>query len=204
MGELPLGAQAKLLRAIDAREVVPIGAVQPRPIDVRVIAATHRDLSTMIAENTFRADLYFRLDGLTIHVPPLRDRRNEIEALAREFVPASVHIAADAHAALLEHGWPGNVRELKKVMERAVVLADGGHIRATHLQFMRPVASGPEAQRSAPDLRAERAQAERHAIERALEQSEGNQTRAAALLGISRRTLVERLARFGIKRGYKT
>ena len=200
VGELPLAAQAKLLRALDAREIVPLGAVKPRPIDVRVIAVTHRDLTAMVEEKTFREDLYFRLDGLTIHVPPLRDRQGEIAELAAEFVPSGTAVGPDVIAALLSYEWPGNVRELKKVMERASVLAAGGVIGAEHVQFKRSADKADEPRRSAPDLRAEREQAERRAIEQALEQTDGNQTRAAALLGVSRRTLVERLGRFGIRR----
>ena len=212
VGELPASAQAKLLRALDAREIVPLGGIKPRPIDVRVIAVTHRDLATMVDDKTFRADLYFRLDGLTIHVPPLRDRMGELDTLVRELVPKEVSVGPDVISALRAYDWPGNVRELKKVLERAVVLAGGGQgagqgtgpLRPEHVQFKRSPAGGEPARASAPDLRAEREQAERKAIERALEQADGNQTRAAALLGVSRRTLVERLGRFGIKRGSKT
>jgi two-component system response regulator AtoC len=202
IGDLPLGVQAKLLRALDAKEVVPLGAVKPRPIDVRLVAATHRSLAAMVDEKTFREDLYFRLDGLTIHVPPLRDRREEIPELARLFVREDIEIGADAYAALEEYGWPGNVRELKKVMERATVLAGPGPLRPAHLQFRPAPPKGASTGDSPPlqDLRVEREKGERRAIERALEETGGNQTRAAALLGISRRTLVERLGRYGIKR----
>ena len=191
IGELPLATQAKLLRALDAREILRLGSTKPRPIDVRVIAATHRDLSAMVDEKTFRADLFFRIDGLTIHVPPLRDRTGEITTLAREFSRREMDAAVKA--ALIDYAWPGNVRELKKVMERAVVLAGSGPIEVKHLQLKAPTADPA-------DFWTERDRAERRSIERALEQSKGNQTRAAALLGISRRTLVDRLTRYGIHR----
>ena len=203
VGELPLATQAKLLRAIDAREIVRLGSVKPRPIDVRVIAATHRDLVAMVDAGTFRSDLFFRLDGLTIHVPPLRQRREEIVPLAREFVrracanrPPLVMDGA-VEAALLAHAWPGNVRELQKVMERAVVLAGKGPLTIAHLQLK----GAPAAEPAAADFKGEREAAERRSIERALEQAGGNQTRAAALLGISRRTLVDRLGRYGLRKG---
>jgi two-component system response regulator AtoC len=199
VGDLPLGIQAKVLRALDAREIMRLGAVKPKPIDVRVIAATHRDLTAMVDEKTFRADLFYRLDGLTIHVPPLRDRPEEIVPLAREIVRGACQgkkqlVVDDVVAsALRDHAWPGNVRELKKVMERAVVLAGGGPLTVAHLQLKAPPVEPS-------DFKTERERAERRSIERALEQSHGNQTRAAEILGISRRTLVDRLGRYGIQR----
>jgi len=207
VGELPLATQAKLLRALDAREIIRVGAIEPRAIDVRIIAATHRDLAKMIEEESFRSDLYFRLDGLTIHIPPLRERKAEILILAREFLKSACATAgrapraltAEVEAALRSYEWPGNVRELKKVIERAVVLAGSGEISVAHLQFK------SKAPSAAPEtsFKTEREVAEKRAIERALEQCGGNQTRAAAHLGISRRTLVDRLGRYGIKRGDK-
>jgi transcriptional regulator with PAS, ATPase and Fis domain len=190
--------QAKLLRALDAREVVRLGALKPRAIDIRVIAATHRDLATMVDEKTFREDLYFRLDGMTIHVPPLRDRKDEIVPLARKFA-GTKPLGADAEATLLGYEWPGNVRELLKVIERAVVLAGTSPIGAAHLRFKRPAAK--DDVKATADFRGERDRAERRAIEQALDKCGGNQTRAAALLGISRRTLVDRIGKYGIKRG---
>jgi DNA-binding NtrC family response regulator len=140
-GEMPLALQAKLLRVLDQREVFRVGSVVPRPIDVRFIAATNRDLSGEIARGRFRQDLFFRLNGITLAVPPLRERAEEIVPLARLFAAkASIHagrgeprIAPEALALLRGYAWPGNVRELRNVMERAVLLCGGDEIRAEHL-----------------------------------------------------------------------
>jgi len=207
IGELPLPIQAKLLRALDAREVVPLGALRARAIDVRVVAATHRDLAGMVEAGTFRADLLFRLDGLTMHVPPLRDRPRDIVPLARDLAAEAcaaagkprVDLTSDVEAALAARPWPGNVRELKKSIERALVLAGWKSPALEHFRFQDAPAAEPAA-----DFHGERERGERRAIERALEQCDGNQTRAAKLLGISRRTLVDRLGRYGISRGKKT
>jgi transcriptional regulator with PAS, ATPase and Fis domain len=210
VGELPLGMQAKLLRALDAREILRLGALAPTPIDVRVIASTNRDLATMADDGGFRRDLFYRLDGLTIHVPPLRDRREEIPALAERFATEAAAsagkgaprpvLSAGARAKLVGHAWPGNVRELRQVVQRALVLSQGGTIDADHVVLSgATAASGP----SETDLRGERDRAERRAIEEALAACNGNQTKAAARLGISRRTLIERLDKFGLPRPRK-
>jgi transcriptional regulator with GAF, ATPase, and Fis domain len=142
IGEMPAGLQARLLRVIEQRQVLRIGAVRPRPIDVRFIAATNRDLEAEITRGTFRQDLYFRLNGVTLYVPPLRERVDEIETLATEFIR---HFAAEAGRsvpprlsrealALLEvYGWPGNIRELRNVIERAVLLSSDDEITVAHL-----------------------------------------------------------------------
>lgn len=199
IGEMPLGVQAKLLRALDAGEIVRLGAVKPRKIDVRVIAATNRDLGAMVEAGTFRADLLYRLDGMTIHVPPLRDRREEIRGLARKFAGETA-IHEDAFARLEQHQWPGNVRELKKVIERAVVLAAGGDISSEHIV----IRGAPTPSAPAVPLRDERERAEIAAIQEALATCNGNQTRAAEKLGIARRTLIEKLDRYGLPRPRKT
>jgi DNA-binding NtrC family response regulator len=204
IGEMPLAVQAKLLRALDAGEIVRLGAVKPRMIDVRVIAATNRDLGAMVESGTFRADLLYRLDGMTIHVPPLRERKDEIRALARKFA-GDVAIGEDAFARLEAHSWPGNVRELKKVIERAVVLAAGSAIDGEHIVLRGgPSPSAPNVSVSAvPALKDERDRAEVAAIQEALAACNGNQTRAAEKLGIARRTLIEKLDRYGLPRPRK-
>jgi two-component system, NtrC family, response regulator AtoC len=227
VGEMPVAVQAKLLRALDAGEIVRLGAVKPRPIDVRIVAATNRDLGAMVEEGTFRADLLYRLDGMTIHVPPLRDRKNEITGLAEKFVKDACEksqrsiatIGPEAMQALRAHDWPGNVRELKKVIERALVLTGGADvIDANHIVLRsagpaaaaataakHPSATTPVARESGGELlRDERERAEIEAIQDALAACNGNQTRAAAQLGISRRTLIERLDRYGMPRPRKT
>ncbi|MCE9579048.1 MAG: sigma 54-interacting transcriptional regulator [Deltaproteobacteria bacterium] len=230
VGELSPSTQAKLLRAIDSREVTRIGAVRPIPIDVRFIAATNRDLPAEVAAKRFRADLYFRLDGITLVIPPLRERPHRIVPLAQTFLAEAQRaagrpvapIALDVAAALEAHDWPGNARELKAVVERALVLARGGAIGVQHLKFS-PRAEPPEPAPPAPAPAAASAPAapraptddgdarfvatltpeqrlERQQLIDALERCAGNQTRAARDLGISRTTLVNRIQLYRIPR----
>ncbi len=140
IGELPLELQAKLLRAIETREVLRVGAVRPVTLDLRILAATNRELLAEVEAGRFRRDLYYRLAGLTLSIPPLRERLHQVETLATRFARAAatggaseVVLAAEALAQLRAHDWPGNVRELKSVVERAVLLAGGGPVRAEHL-----------------------------------------------------------------------
>jgi DNA-binding NtrC family response regulator len=141
VGEMPLSLQAKLLRVIEQREVLRVGALTPRPIDVRFVAATNRDLQQELVLGRFRQDLYFRLNGFSIVIPPLRERVEEIEPLARHFVEIAcrqvgrrrLDIAKDALAQLCAYEWPGNIRELKNVMDRAVLLCSGSTIAAEHV-----------------------------------------------------------------------
>ncbi len=145
IGELPLELQAKLLRAIETREVLRVGAVRPAPIDVRFLAATHRDLAAASAAGAFRRDLFYRLAGITLSVAPLRERRTRITALAARFAREATgradSLTPEACARLASHDWPGNVRELKNVIERATLLAEGGPLRAEHLLFDTEVAA---------------------------------------------------------------
>ncbi len=223
IGELPLSTQAKLLRAIESREVLRIGSIRPIKIDVRFIAATNRDLPTEVNEKRFRQDLYFRLDGITLMIPPLRERRDRIPALAVRFFEAALEksakrstLAPEVFAALQAYDWPGNVRELKAVIERALLLARGNELGVRHLAFSprvegsSPVAAVANAApavvtKRVPDdpalahlTPAEREQ--RRELLEALEKFSGNQTRAAKALGISRTTLVNRLNLFRIAR----
>ncbi|MBX3223030.1 MAG: sigma 54-interacting transcriptional regulator [Labilithrix sp.] len=316
VGEMPQTTQAKLLRVLESREVMRVGSVEARPIDVRILAATNRDLPALVASGAFRSDLYFRLDGITIRLPPLRERRAEILPIATSLLATASKgsppsMSAEAIARLESYAWPGNVRELRNVIERAVVLSAGGPIEVHHL-FVETISLPPPAGASAPpvpagafattvmpavpasafanavmpaapagafattvmpavpadafatspnaptippaafattvmpavpagafatspnaptippaafattvmpavpagaatpaaaaptgDLRADVEGYERARIEEALAQSGGNQTRAAALLGISRRTLVSRLEAYGFPRPRK-
>jgi transcriptional regulator with GAF, ATPase, and Fis domain len=141
VGEMPLSLQAKLLRVLEQREVLRVGAVTPRAIDVRFVAATNRNLEEEIARDRFRSDLYYRLNGFTIVIPPLRQRTDEIEPLARHFVRlackagarGSLDLSAEALAILVAYDWPGNIRELKNVIDRAVLLSSGRRILPEHL-----------------------------------------------------------------------
>ena len=208
IGELPLATQAKLLRAIERREVLRLGAIRPVAIDVRFIAATNRELVAEVARGAFRADLFYRLDGITLVIPPLRERRGAIAPLALRFVEAAGRRLSRSHqlspqvvAALEAHPWPGNVRELKAVIERAAVLAGGREIAVHHLVFSQVAAGPPEAQ-SEPGVSALEPDqvADRVRVIQALEQCAGNQTRAAQLLGISRTTMITKLRIYKIAR----
>ncbi|MFT5680585.1 MAG: hypothetical protein ACI8RZ_001491 [Myxococcota bacterium] len=139
IGDLPLEVQAKLLRFLENGEVQPLGEDRPLKVNVRVVAATHRDLPAMVAERTFREDLLYRLRVIPLHLPPLRERREDILPLARHFLSqltdGAVRLAPDAAAALLAHPWPGNIRELRNLLERSAVFVEGGMLRATELRF---------------------------------------------------------------------
>ena len=219
IGEMPMTLQAKLLRVLEQREVLRVGALKPRAIDVRFLAATNRDLEAEIVAGRFRRDLYFRLDTISVTVPPLRERVHEIEPLARAFVAeacaqsrqvAVPEIAPAALALLTRYGWPGNIRELRNVMERAVVLCVGSVIEIEHLPAdkMAPVvklgqAPGGRAVEALAALYDPDPEQERARILEALTECRGNQTQAAARLGISRRTLVTKLGQHGLPRPRK-
>jgi transcriptional regulator with GAF, ATPase, and Fis domain len=232
VGELPATFQAKLLRVIEEKKVRRVGGLVPRPIDVRLLAATNRDLEREVARGSFRGDLYYRLDGFRLVVPPLRERVEEIEPLARHYaalfcrevgMPAP-EIAPDAADLLRAHEWPGNVRELKNVIQRAVLLSAGGPITVDRLperKRARPAAPEPGAATGANPLvdhaktarlpallldekRETVESLERRRIHAALEECAGNQTRAAKLLGISRRGLCIKLEKYGLPRPRKT
>ncbi len=187
---------------------------------MRFIAATHRDLEALAAQGAFRQDLFFRLNGISLTIPPLRERRGEIAELARRMLAASARLvdratapvlSRAALAALEAHPWPGNVRELRNAIERAVALAEGSEILPEHLppRVTAPMTGSPQPSAAPPGLDAlERARrdwkaAERQRVLDALEKCDGNQTRAAELLGVSRRTLVYRLDEYGIERPRK-
>jgi len=216
VGELPQPAQAKLLRAIETHEVTRVGGVKPITLDVRFVAATNRDLASEVSSGQFRSDLYFRLNGVTLLIPPLRDRRDQIGPLALRFLEATVaqrrmarvpQLAPNVLAHLRAYAWPGNVRELKSVIERAVVLARGGEIRIEQLGLSGRVAAPRERPATAAAAEASEWTAaendERARIVAALAECSGNQTRAAKLLGISRATLVNKLSIYRITRPRK-
>jgi two-component system, NtrC family, response regulator AtoC len=219
IGEMPAALQSKLLRVLEERMVTRVGGLRPKPIDVRFISATHRDLGAESSQGRFRQDLFFRLNGISLVIPPLRERPGEIEALARAFLAAGrapgapePTLSPAAVAALKAHPWPGNVRELRNVMGRALVLSGGGTIEPEHLKLDPPRPSEPKpASASAPapaanatgPLSAAVDALEKQRILDALERCAGNQSRAAKMLGISRGTLLSRLDAFGIPRPRK-
>jgi transcriptional regulator with PAS, ATPase and Fis domain len=214
LGEMPLGAQAKLLQVIEEKLVRRIGALKSQAIDVRFISATNRDLDAAVAQGTFRRDLLFRLNGIVLAVPPLRERVDETELLARSFIHARFEefdlsappaLSDEALAALRAYAWPGNVRELKNVIDRALVLSQQGEITAADLQLVRP-GDGDGAVGAAPSrdpARDETASDEAEALRELLARFAGNQSRAAKALGIARSTLIARMERFGIPRPRK-
>lgn len=205
IAELPRQLQAKLLRVFEDRSIQRVGGVEPRPIDVRFLAATHRDLAEEVAMGRFREDLYFRLCGVVLRIPPLRERRDELPRLAEELLTRlttdPVRLSERALDALGRHPWPGNVRELRAVLDRALLLRTGLAIEPEHLVFEYPTAGGntcairPSATGHV-DARHEK-------IRAALEATHGNQTKAAAFLGISRRTLTNWLNELGLPRPRK-
>jgi len=220
VGELPASMQVKLLRVLEERAVLRVGARTPRSIDVRFIAATNRDLEAEVSAGRFREDLFYRLNGLSLSIPPLRDRPGELELLARSFVltacgqleRAPLSLSPEALRLLRSHRWPGNVRELRNVIDRAVVLCAENSIGSEHLPAaLTAAASASELASTSPQeapavevdpvrYEAQLESLERARIVEALGRCAGNQTQAAKLLGVARRTLVARLVELGIPR----
>jgi two-component system, NtrC family, response regulator AtoC len=194
--------------------VLRVGATTPTAIDVRVLAATHRDLPVDVKTGKFRQDLYFRLNGMTVTVPPLRERRADIAELARRFAARTAkvmnlrepEIEPAALTRLEAHAWPGNVRELRNVMDRAVALAGGHVIGVAHLFFDEPAVSvrAPSVTTGDGDLRESLDAEEKRRILAALAACDGNQTKAAEQLGMPRRTFVARLQQYGLTKPRKS
>src|SRR5918911_2261807 len=207
IGETTPATQVKLLRVLQHREVIRVGATEPEPIDTRLIAATNRDLEEEIKRGTFRSDLFYRLNVIALHLPPLRQRREDIPLLAEYFLQRAAQmrgesakvLAPDALEVLQEYGWPGNVRELENALERAVILTTGDTIGVPALpqRITERKAEPLVADRSPPNPTLE-------AIERAyilwvLQSEGGNKTRAAEALGIDPSTLYRKLSRYGVE-----
>lgn len=200
IGDMSLRSQAALLRVLQEKVVTPVGSNQPRPIHARVIAATHRHLPDEIKAGRFRADLYYRLKGVMIQLPPLRQRTDILplaEHLLRQLAPGSTaSISREAQELLAAYAWPGNIRELQSVLIQAAFLAEGGDIEAGHIQLEGPDATGDFSFRKQelPSLK----ESEMEAIKRAIRTTGGNVSQAAKLLQIGRNTLYRKLAEYRI------
>ncbi|MCF7806022.1 MAG: sigma-54 dependent transcriptional regulator [Candidatus Marinimicrobia bacterium] len=207
VGEIPQNVQVQLLRVLQQRKVTPIGHDNEIPVDVRIIAATNRDLEEAVESGAFREDLYFRLNVFPVHMPPLRDRREDIPLLVDHFLQKhapdeDIKVTQEAFNQLFEYGYPGNVRELENIIERALILSEGGDIYPEHL----PDSIGGQKNSKAgnlelqiPDTGISLEQIEKDLITKALDKAKGNQTRAAELLDISRQTLIYRMEKYNLR-----
>jgi DNA-binding NtrC family response regulator len=205
IGDVSPAVQAKLLRVIQERDFIPVGATKARKVDIRFVAATNKDLEKEVREGRFREDLYYRLNVITLDLPPLRDRREDIEPLARHFLQKFSRrinkeltgIDPEALTALTAYHWPGNVRELENVMERAVILARSGRITVDALPIRtEPVAAFRAEQGPAPLVSLETM--ERDHIQRILTSTGYHKSRSAEILGISRKTLDRKILEYGL------
>lgn len=203
IGDLPVSLQAKLLRFLQERVIERVGGRQEVPVDVRIVCATHQSLKDRIISGQFREDLYYRLAEIVVEIPPLRDRKGDAALLAHAFVRrfsaeqrgGEMTLLGDAVEAIEAHGWPGNVRELENVIKRAVIMAEGTVITAADIV-------GTEAathEDKALNLRQVRDEAEKNAVLRVLGRVNGNLSKAAELLGVSRPTLYDLMHRFGLR-----
>ena len=205
IGDLPMPAQATLLRVLQESEVMPVGATRPVKMDLRVVAATHRDLADLAARELFRPDLLARLDGAVISLPPLRDRREDFGVIGAALIEkcagdaaSSVSFSADAARLLLLHGWPLNVRELEKCLDSALVLAHDGRVELEHLP---EVVREPPRQPSSPEPMREQDQLLRGELMKQLRENHGNVTAVARSMGKARTQVQRWLRRFDIDPG---
>ena len=208
IGELPLEMQVKLLRVIEQKVVERLGGVESRPLDVRLVVATHRNLEEEVERGAFREDLYFRIKVVVLEVAPLRERSEDLPELVECFLNRQAErleitrpgISEDALAALAERPWPGNVRELENAVERAVLLAEGSVLTREDFGLTSPGSSTAEGRSTLKEVsRQAAAAAERRMIRAALELHDGNVTHAAARLGLSRRGLQLKMKEFGLR-----
>ncbi|MDH0777239.1 sigma-54 dependent transcriptional regulator [Delftia tsuruhatensis] len=202
VGDMPLPTQAKILRALQEREITPVGASRALPVNVRIIAATHRDMPDAVRQGRFREDLWYRLQVVPVHLPPLRERLGDVLLLAEHFLrqgggASPKRLGSDAARLLLAHDWPGNVRELRNAMERAALLCPGPVIGPEHIGLQPAAANGPAIDWNGP-LAPAVAQLEREMVTRALAATMGNRAEAARRLGLSRQQLYRKLAEFGL------
>jgi two-component system nitrogen regulation response regulator GlnG len=226
LGDIPLPVQVKLLRVLEQGEVLPVGANRPRSLDVRLLAATNQDLGRLVAEGRFREDLFYRLNVFALHLPPLRDRREDIPALAehflRRFAPQALPLAADTLSYLQEQAWPGNVRELRNALEHAAIVAHLSGIRPEHFpQPVAPTPPGSPADRLAAAVRAWATEriaagetpsglyaeflqaAEPALLDEVSRRVRGNRWEAARWLGLNRATVRKKLGEYGLGEAHR-
>jgi len=211
IGDLNISMQAKILRALQEKEIMRVGGTRPIKVDVRVIAATNRDLEAMVKDGRFREDLYYRLNIIPIVIPPLRNRRDDIPPLVDFFIAkhsASSNrqiqgLTASARNLVMSYSWPGNVRQLESAIERAILLCEGNEIQVEDLpvEIRQEGTSASAFNFKLPPEGISFEEVERSLITQAMEQTNWNITRAAKLLGLSFRTLQYRLEKFGMKKG---
>ena len=212
VGELPLSLQAKLLRVLQDNEVWPVGGDHPVPVQIRVVAATNKELEHQVEKGSFREDLFFRLQVIPVHLPPLRARRSDIPTLVQHFLDKankkhglSVSLSREAMIYLWEYDWPGNIRELENMVERIVILSDGNTADVTDLpanirsfvgdkKTMQPAFSDDLI-----DMREATVQLQQRLMEEALRLTKGNKSAAAKMLGLKRTTLVAKLRKTTVK-----
>jgi DNA-binding NtrC family response regulator len=205
IGDMPASVQTRLLRVLQEGIVQPVGSEDGIKVDVRILSATHQDLEQSIADKAFRHDLYFRLKGIELFVPPLRDRQEDILLLANSFLPPDRQLSESAVAAIMNHSWPGNVRELQQMIASAVALSDETRITARDLGLDSKMSSGQlQAWDAYLEMPLSEARArvvedfERAATEHALAAESGNISAAARRLGIHRQSLQQKLKQLGI------
>ena len=201
IGELAPGLQAKLLRVLQEHEIRPVGATQTQKVDVRVVSATNRDLEERMSTGDFREDLYYRLNVVDVHLPPLRKRPTDISLLADHFLDKAdrdIKLSAGAQRALLSYGWPGNVRELQNVIERGIALCISDTIEADDLPVQVVEKTDADFLSTAVARKMSLAELEREYIVRVLDDEGGNKTRTALRLGLDRKTLYRKLKQYGI------
>ena len=203
IGDMPFNLQAKLLRFLQEKVIERIGGRQEIPVDVRVVCATNQNLQEMVANKEFREDLFYRISEITINIPPLRDREEDVIILAQFFLQQYAAeykrnikgFADDAIQALKQHRWPGNIRELQNKVKSSVIMAAGNQVSAIDLGLLN---SGDDNYELSLNLRTVREQAETIAIQKAYALTDGNMSKASALLGITRPTLYSLIEKYGL------
>lgn len=207
VGDMPTNMQAKLLRVLESGEVVRLGANNTRHVDVRLVSATNHDLGELVKEGKFREDLYFRIKGVELHLPPLRERREDIPLLVQHYVAQYANklnkpvpeVAEDVQTTLMRHDWPGNVRQLMNAIQNMVVICEGDKIEPRHLPTEVRQAGGDDTAQLPDTGGMSLDQIEKKAIRDALRVTAGNREQAAKMLGIGERTLYRKLKEYGLK-----